>query len=437
MKLTSVLLSSDLSVSSVNSHKKTTRATPVDSICESTQRNAKHHRFFFEEISTVTLTYLEILNCLRKLIEKEIFKGYDPYDALNSPILRTLSLGQKAARIAFIQFLKRIPVNLRPLLGIKKDYNPKGLGLFLWGYVKLFKIEKKPEYLEKIEELLNLLNRTKSPNYSGNGWGYNFDWQSRAFYIPKYTPTVVNSSFIGHALLDAYEYTGNEKAFKMADPIKDFILNDLNRIGEDGALCFSYTPIDHYFVHNANLLGSSLLIRLYGYSREAKLKETALSSLTYSMKHQREDGSLFYSENEGAHWIDSFHTGFNLQALKYFLDLGFAEGYRAQFEKGVQFYARNFFLEDGTPKYYPNRTYPIDIHAPTQAIVFFSKMGDPYKALTEKILEWMLQNMQDKNGGFFYFQKHRFYTNKIPYMRWGQAWAFHALTEYYLNEERI
>jgi len=24
----------------------------------------------------------------------------------------------------------------------------------------------------------------------------------------------------------------------------------------------------------------------------------------------------------------------------------------------------------------------------------------------------------------------RYLTNKIPYMRWGQAWAFHALTEY-------
>lgn len=320
-------------------------------------------------------------------------------------------------------------------MGIKKDYNPKGLGLLLWSYVKLFEIERKQEYLEKIGELLNLLARTKSPNYTGNGWGYNFDWQSRAFYIPKYTPTIVNSSFIGHALLDAYEYTGNEKALKMAVPIKDIILNDLNKKAENGALCFSYTPLDHYFVHNANLLGASLLIRVFRHTAEKELKDNALASLAYSLMHQREDGSWFYAEKEGAHWVDSFHTGFNLQAIKYFLDLGFAEEYRAQFEKGVRFYAQNFFMEDGTPKYYPDSIYPIDIHAPTQAIVFFSKMGVPYKALTDKILMWMLQHMQDK-GGHFYFEKHQFYTNKIPYMRWGQAWAFHALTEYYLNEKR-
>jgi hypothetical protein len=34
--------------------------------------------------------------------------------------------------------------------------------------------------------------------------------------------------------------------------------------------------------------------------------------------------------------------------------------------------------------------------------------------------------------GFFYFRKGRFLMNRIPYMRWSQAWAFHALTEFLL-----
>ena len=87
---------------------------------------------------------------------------------------------------------------------------------------------------------------------------------------------------------------------------------------------------------------------------------------------------------------------------------------------------------DGLPKYYHDSIYPIDIHSPTQAIVFFSRMGNDYVELTDKIIQWMIRNMLDKRG-FFYFQKRKHYTNKIPYIRWGQAWAFHALTEYYLN----
>ena len=477
------------------------------------------------------------LERLRIWTEVEGFKGYDPYDALNSPLLSGLSLGNKYLRIAFIQTLKRLPVNLRPHLLVKKDYNPKGLGLFLWGYAKRYAREKEPQCLEQISKLLDLLDGCKTTmnvdsRFRGNdkgargndkagcgndkaacgevgighGWGYNFDWQSRAFFVPKHTPTIVNSAFIGHALLDTWRITGNQQALEMALPIADFILRDLNRHEEDSALCFSYTPLDRYFVHNANLMGASLLIRLYetcnnlsalkddpyvsfphstlsfprvplsfpraplsfprsslsfprkresikplemldsrlrgndgvendtaGTEIKAEFKKTALAALAYTMRHQRDDGSWYYAEKEGAHWVDSFHTGFNLQSVLYFLEAGLGEEYREGFQKGVQFYAEHFFLPDGTPKYYHDRTYPIDIHAPAQAVVFFSRMGPAYAKLARRILKWMTTNMQDPEG-FFYFQKHPWYTNRIPYMRWGQAWAFHALTEHFLHE---
>jgi len=373
------------------------------------------------------------LHKLRRYVEQEDFAGYDPYDALNSPILSALSFGSKYPRIAFIQALKRLPINLRPLLLMRKGHNPKGLGLFLWGYAKLYAAEKKPEYLQQIEHILGLLEQTKSQGYAGNCWGYNFDWQSRAFYVPKFTPTIVNSSFIGHALLDTYRYTGNERALAMAVSIKDFLVKDLNRQEDADAFCFSYTPIDRYFVHNANLLGSSLLARLVKYTADKGISDTALSSLRYSMQHQREDGSWYYAEKKTAHWIDSFHTGFNLQSILYFLDEGYCPEYRKDFERGVEFYRRNFFLDDGTPKYYHNALYPIDIHAPAQAIAFFSRMGAEYRSLTEKLVQWMINNLQDERG-FFYFQKTSRHTNKMPYMRWSEAWAFHALTDYCLGQ---
>lgn len=369
------------------------------------------------------------LNKLKDYIEREDCKGYDPYDALNSPILKYLSFNKKYLRIAFIQTLKRLPINIRPLLGIKKDHNPKGLGLLLWGCAKLYRIEKGKKYLLNIEYLLQILEELKSRGYSGNCWGYNFDWQSRAFYVPKYTPTIVNSSFIGHAMIDTYLYTGKERALTMALSVKDFILNDLNRKEEDGAICFSYTPIDRISVHNANLLGASLLIRLYNYTGDKRLKDTALSSLEYSMRYQRDDGSWFYAEAEMQKWIDSFHTGFNLQSILYFIEEGAGEKYKEAFEKGVNFYLKNFFLDDGTPKYYYDKLYPIDIHSPAQAVVFFSKMGENYKPVTKNIVQWMINNLWDRRG-FFYFQKNGLYTNKISYMRWSQAWAFHALTEF-------
>ena len=375
------------------------------------------------------------LSKLKTFIESEDFKGYDPYDGLTSPILNALSQHSKFLRLACIQFVKRMPLNLRPLLLIKKDYNPKGLGLFLWGYTKLYAIDQKDAHLTMINHLLSLLDRLKSQGSSGNGWGYNFDWQSRALFVPKYTPTIVNSAFIGHALLDTYLITGKDTALKMAVPIKDFIIKDLNKKRENNSLCFSYTPLDHTAVHNANLLGASFLIRLRRFVNDEQLEDIALSSLEYSMKYQCDDGSWYYAETEFQQWIDSYHTGFNLQSIHYFLEEGLVPEYADRFQKGVRFYKENLFLKDGTPKFYHNRIYPIDIHAPSQAIVFFSRLGKEYQSFTDKLMAWLVNHMVHEKG-YFYYQIKKQYVNKIPYIRWGQAWAFHALTEYALSASK-
>jgi len=365
-------------------------------------------------------------------VEADDYAGYDPYDGLNSPLLQHVGSASKWLRIGFTQTLKRCPINLRPLLGIRKGHNPKGIGLFLWGYSKLYGVDQDSHSADKIGRLLSLLDRLKCKGYSGSCWGYNFDWQSRTNWRPRGTPTGVNSAFIGHALLDCYELTGKRAALNMAVSIKDFILNDLHRTVDGDCFCFSYTPIDRAVVHNANMLSASLLIRLKRYSADSLLEEAALRSLAYSMRYQHEDGSWCYANTPVQRWIDSFHTGFNLQALRYFLDEGYADEYSDSFRKGVIYYANRFFLDDGTPRYYPDRTYPVDIHSAAQAIVFFSGLGPEYRALTDKVLGWMLANLWSDRA-HFYFQKHRYYTNRIPYMRWSQAWAFHALTEYLLG----
>jgi hypothetical protein len=357
------------------------------------------------------------------------FAGYDPYDALNSPVLRAVSLGTKAGRIAVIQALRRLPVNVRPLLGIRRGLNPKALGLFLGGYARLSAISGNGPHTGVVDELLRLLEEVRSPGYSGNCWGYNFDWQSRAFFVPRATPTVVNSAFIGHALLDAYELCGSERALALALPIREFILRDLNRTADGDVFAFSYTPIDRLAVHNANLLGASLLIRLDRFDPSDDARRAALAALAYSLKHQRDDGSWPYAETDFQGWIDSFHTGFNLESIEHFIAAGVAPHSGPAFEKGVEYYATHFFLADGTPKYYHDRIYPIDVHAPAEAVAFFARQGERYAELTDRALGWMVENMQHPSG-YFVFRKGRFWTNQIAYIRWGQAWAFRALTEY-------
>jgi len=367
---------------------------------------------------------------LTEYVEGEGFRGYDPYDALNSPILSQLAKSSKWLRIGFTQILRRLPFNLRSLFGMPKGHNPKGMGLLLSSYINLYRFYNETRYLDTINFLTDWLINNSCIGYSGYCWGYNFDWQNRAFFAPKGTPTIVNTSFIGHAFLDAFEILKIGQYLEIARSACDFILKDLNILREADAVCFSYTPIDDSKVYNANYLGASLLIRTYSYTHEEELLDYSERAYKYSTRCQRDDGSWFYGEAEFQNWIDSYHTGFNLEALHWYEKVMGDRKYESLICKGLEFYLGNFFLEDGTPSFYHNLMYPIDIHCAAQALVTLSKLrGYDERAVPtlERVLRWTIENMQDQKG-FFYFRKGRILKNKIPYIRWGQAWMLRGLT---------
>lgn len=377
-----------------------------------------------------------MLNSFKKLkdyCEKENFKGWDPYDGLNSKIFNAFGLNKiPFFRLAWIQLFKRNPINLRNLLLVPKEYNPKGLGLFLTSYCNLYNIEKKEEYLEKIVFLADKLLELQSKGYSGSCWGYNFDWQSRAFFLPKQTPTVVATSFISYALLDAYDITKDEKYLNTAISSTKFIINDLNRTPKKEGFIFSYSPYDNTRVYNASLLGSRLLARVYSYTKDENLINLAKQSIIACTNAQREDGAWIYGELKIQDWVDSFHTGYNLECIYEYQKYSNDNSFEQAIKKGLDYYIKNFFLEDGTPKYYDNKTYPIDIHAPAQFIVTLYRLNElkKHKEVIDKILNWTIKNMQDKKG-YFYYQLKPSKSSKIPYMRWAQAWMFYSFSFYF------
>lgn len=380
----------------------------------------------------------DILFKLEQHILLNNYSGYDPYDGLNSNFLKFLSFGNSHLRLYLQQVNRRLPFNLRCLLGIPNGKNPKGIGLIANGYLNLYEKTKNEEYKNKAIELLEWLELNSSKDgHSGYCWGYNFDWQSRAFFLPKGTPTVVNTSFIGRAFVKAYESLGDKIYLDIARSCCDFILKDLNRLKENDSICFSYSPLDRYFVHNATALASSLLALVYEKTGERELFENAKGSIEYVVNHQRDDWAWFYGEDEVARktGIDNFHTGFVLESLKIYATSTKDRNYDENIKRGLKFYQENFFLPNGAPKYFHNKIYPLDIHSASQAIVTFIQLKD-YGAdmnLCERVVNWMIKNMWDEKNGYFYYQKGKFLTNKIPYMRWTQAWAFYALSLFILS----
>ena len=375
---------------------------------------------------------------LTAFCEKEEYKGYDPYDGLNSSVFQHLPVikNSRYARLAWIQFFKRSPVNFRRLCGIKKEYNPKALGLFLSGYCNLYKTNPKELYLQKINFFIQKINEVAITGYSGTCWGYNFDWEARAFFHPKNMPTIVASSFIANALLDAYEITGSENLLATSRSTCAFFLKDLNRTyDENGNFSFSYSPVDKSVVFNASLLGSRLLTRIYSFTKEELLFQEAKKSVAFCCSYQQSNGSWAYGTLPFHKWIDNFHTGYNLECLSDYMLYSGDNTYKESLEKGFKYYINTFFTEEGIPKYYSNSIYPIDIHAPAQLIITVKKLNKTteYKNLLDKVLNWTIENMQ-ADKGYFYYQVNKYFTSKINYMRWSQAWMFYAFSKYFSSD---
>ena len=372
---------------------------------------------------------------LKEYCEKSAFEGYDPYDGLNSEILSNFIFFKKSHffRLCWIQLFKKLPINFRNIALIKKDINPKAMGIFLSAYCEIYKNNKSDDTLNKVNFFIEKIYLLKNKNYSGACWGYNFDWQSRAFFQPKNTPNIVTSSFIANSLLDAYNITGDNKLLDVARSTCDFIIKDLN-INEDkyGNKAFSYSPLDKSIVYNASLLGARLLSRVYSITQENILYDFSKSAVDYCCNMQNKNGSWTYGKLPFHQWIDNFHTGYNLECISDYTNYTQDNSVSKNLSNGFDYYINTFFLKDGKCKYYSNKIYPIDIHAPAQLIITLNKLKklDAYKDTVDNVIKWTIKNMQSKKG-FFYYQVNKIITNKIPYMRWSQAWMLYSLSIYF------
>ena len=78
---------------------------------------------FFRSASASDPSVLPATLDLEKWVSERGYRGYDPYDGMRSRLLKIIPLPGKYAKIAWIQFFKKCPVNLRPLFLIPKGIN--------------------------------------------------------------------------------------------------------------------------------------------------------------------------------------------------------------------------------------------------------------------------------------------------------------------------
>jgi hypothetical protein len=383
----------------------------------------------------------ESLDKLLHYIEKENFRGYDPYDTLNS-VFPFSKFGRTFSILA-LQIQKKNPFNIRPFLSINKETNNMGLGLMLKAYCQLQKNFPERDYLAQAGLIYELLKQGRSKNYKHACWGYNFDWPTAKKNIPKNSPNAVVTSFVCAGLWEYYSLHKKKETQELIESAGKFILEDLKTTEDRSGICFSYTPIEADCCYNASLLSAQVLAMVYSFTKEKRLLEKVESAVSYVIDKQHDDGHWNYSldKNTGKErdQID-FHQGFILDCLRNIKTITEHDfpGADASVKKGVEYYYKEQFLTNGRALWRVPKSFPVDIHNQSQGMITFTGlagMNDGYAPFALTIAKWTIRNMQDEKG-FFYYRVYPLYKIRISYMRWAQANMLCALSQLLIHSKK-
>ncbi len=371
----------------------------------------------------------EALVKLDQWVQRADWKAYDPFDGGSTPLAPVLTLNLPLLKQVLLHVVRRFPFNLRPLLGIKPHTSTKAMGFFAQGYLRLFQTYEQPEYLDRMRFCFQWLLDNASRGYHGYCWGNSFGGQTRGGYIIKGTPTIVWTGLIAHSFLDAYEAFGEERYAEVARSACEVILHDLGWMKREDGICLQYYPNANNVIHNSNMIGAGLLARVGAMTSNDRYRQIASDAVRFTVKHQTPEGAWAYGVGKKWGWIDSFHTGYVLEALEYYVRACGGQECERVLRKGYNYYLETFFGPDGTPRYYHNKTRPLDIQCAShgiQACVNLRQLDPRSVDLARLVAQWTIRHMQDPTG-YFYYRKYPLVTNKTPTLHWAEATMFAAL----------
>jgi polysaccharide biosynthesis protein VpsJ len=377
-----------------------------------------------------------LLNNLLRWLDQNGLASYDFCDALQSPLLLSITSNNRSFQRLAIQVVNRFPFNIRPMLRIKPHISSQTLAIMCsaraWQYVGGWKDISDQQVRDTASMLIN--DRLEIDDLYL--WGLKFPFSSRYVQSNSLTPNLFQTSNSIHALLDAYQAVGDvsfaDAALKAADSCCRY-LGIVN--SKFGLFCRYYPGLDAP-IYNVNALLAAALLRLalLNIGNARNYRSLAEGLLDFILKGQRHDGSWPYGADKSGQWVDGFHSGYILEALGYFWESEFSAAVRRSVAKGVEFFEGNLIEADGCPKYYVNSRYPVDVQNCAQAIQTTARLL-PLFSDHQYILTKMINSVVNElyignhlNSGYFAANRTRLFLNKTAYVRWGQAPMVLALT---------
>lgn len=394
-----------------------------------------------EDVQRHTLELLET-------IERENYQGYDPYDFYLSPYSRFFPKS-----ILFLHLQKFSPINIRPLLGIKKGMVTKVYGLMLDSYINLYTLTHDERYKKETQDMYRLMMDAAIVNTTEElGWGRNYPFKTGGEIHDNKKPLVYLDSRLGLSLIHYYDITHDEAILNDVKRVVTNLLRTGRVLKKDGYSFIGYSPDKNTrLTFNASMVAVELMMKYLDRSGQATcvIDDIDICQLSHdvvrTMVHfQEPDGSWTYGfSSTGKTFMQKdFHQGFVIDSLYHVLslvsDAELKEKGISTYEKGYQFLKNVQIGKDGEFFWRYPQKYPIDIHNQAQGILSLSvNREDQSLEALERIINYTFKHFWNKKKRCFYYQKWPFLKNRISYMRWCNAWMLYAQTEYLLKTKRI
>lgn len=305
---------------------------------------------------------------------------------------------------------------------------------FAMGFASMFEGTQKEEYYHKAVHFLEVLKRTRCPDYRHYAWGYPFHWQTRGGLIPAGTPLITTIPYCYEAFEYVFRIDGKQEWQEIMHSIAEHALHDYRDIpaGDHAATC-TYTPLGGERVVNASAYRAFLLTRAGSDFKEDGYLKVAERNLNFVLQHQQDDGSWLYAMDGTRDFVDHFHTCFVLKALVKIEQMTGHDGCTKAIDRGIEFYLSNLFDEAGLPRPFaraPRLTvYRHELYDYAECLNLGVLLQGRFPEL-DRTGERVLQDLLDrwlKRDGSFKSRELLIGFDNVPMHRWGQSEIFRSL----------
>jgi hypothetical protein len=370
-------------------------------------------------------------------------RSHDPYDLWATPLGRKAkrlyyrrSIRGSLAALPFVVLDTFVPGSRR-LVSAPQRY-PIADAHYAMGFFAWAEAVGDARALSRAEHFLVELERSRSSGFEDFCWGLPFNWESRLGTIAAGTPLITVVPYVYEAFEAGHDATGKPSYLNVMESIARFAHDRIpaTELHHGTAAAAAYSPYDRSRVVNASSYRAYLLAAAGRRFGRAAWTTEADRNVAFVLASQRPDGSWPYAPTVGDEFIDNLHTCLVLKNLFKFWSITDRGDVLTAVRRGYKYY-RHELLDEGLqpipfalqPRASLHRRDLYDYAEGINLALLVRDVEPEAEAILQRLLQGVAGEMALADGHFV-TRRLVLGRNSVPYHRWAQSQAFHALTQY-------